>query len=175
MQQQDFLTRSKHRQHITEIPASLLSFPVSCRLKFERLFSVYREVNGLSLVSVNSCPRTTHSPKISRPKPVSVPQIHRIMSETAESIIIFHWLKTHHQFWLTLSDFSNKRLNPTGNPLLCFQSTPPLKVFEGQEYLHIIVLCSFMANEHNLITICAEVYYRARDLPSVFHWKLVKI
>lgn len=102
----------------------------------------------------------SQTPKISRPKPASVPQIHRIMSETAESIIIFHWLKTHHQFWLTLSDFSNKRLNPTGNPLLCFQSTPPLKVFEGQEYLYIIVLCSFMANEHNLITICAEVYYR---------------
>lgn len=102
MQQQDFLTRSKHRQHITEIPASLLRFPVSCRLKFERLFSVYREVNGLSLVSVNSCPRTTQSDtKISRPKPASVPQIHRITSETPESIIIFHWLKTHHQFCLT--------------------------------------------------------------------------
>lgn len=123
MQQQDFLTRSKHRQHITEIPASLLRFPVSCRLKFERLFSVYREVNGLSLVSVNSCPRTTQSDtKISRPKPASVPQIHRITSETPESIIIFHWLKTHHQFCLTLPDFQTNDSTP--QEILCCVFNP---------------------------------------------------
>lgn len=32
-----------------------------------------------------------------------------------------------------------------------------------------------MANEHNLIIICAEFYYSASDLPSVFHWKLIDI
>lgn len=42
------LTRSRSRHHITEIPASLLQHPVSCRLKFQILFCVYTALNGLS-------------------------------------------------------------------------------------------------------------------------------
>lgn len=46
------LTRSKNRHHITEIPASSLWLPVSCRLKLKTLFFVYTALNGLRPASI---------------------------------------------------------------------------------------------------------------------------
>lgn len=47
-----FLTRSRNRHRISEIPASSLWLPVSWRLRFKTLFFVYTALNGLSPASM---------------------------------------------------------------------------------------------------------------------------
>lgn len=79
-----FLTRSRNRHRISEIPASPLRLPVSWRLRFETLFSVYAALNGLSPASMCEplLPHTVRHLRSSNHRPLSV---HRLETKCCVS------------------------------------------------------------------------------------------